>query len=567
MMKRLFYQIFIVKHGRVELFFILSILTSFAFYPSRFAGALFAFALPFGFIRRKRGVLIGLIVLCLYLFASNALLITGEKSSDKDKRLYTTTSGTLVTAQALSAGDIVIGGYEKQKYSGEAEGRYARGYFVSDVELYSIHLPFIGGILENRQELSDKLFAVTGGALRLTQGIVLGDKQYLEDDVIDKFQLTGLGHLLAISGLHVGLYTMVVYLIFGFLPYKLRLIPAGLVLLLLIPFTGFKIPVLRAGLIGFAIITAKFFDYTSDVRKLLLFFAGLFILISPSMLASPSFLLSFSAVYGLLHLDQLKYPKFMAPVAVGLVATLFIIPAGTATFGTFNISSVVTTIFLIPVLSAQVICFLIYLIFPSMSLAPMILLEKIHLWMIDIFAGAFAPFFTLYKAHIGWALAMAFFLFLCTRLRLMWLALVLLAVPYIPSDVEMGGYFPNLGRSKGFVVVDDRVHVFYKGHHGDFVYGFLPYLAEIGVKRADTGTIDIYGGENIFIPVGEVSEDYGWVCVNSLDESCKAVYHTRSNTYGCDEDRVHILYKNRCADENTYLLYETGDLKIDNPSK
>jgi competence protein ComEC len=202
-----------------------------------------------------------------------------------------------------------------------------------------------------------------------------------------------------------------------------------------------------------------------------------------------------------------------------------------------------------------------------MSLAPMILLEKIHLWMIDIFAGAFAPFFTLYKAHIGWALAMAFFLFLCTRLRLMWLALVLLAVPYIPSDVEMGGYFPNLGRSKGFVVVDDRVHVFYKGHHGDFVYGFLPYLAEIGVKRADTGTIDIYGGENIFIPVGEVSEDYGWVCVNSLDESCKAVYHTRSNTYGCDEDRVHILYKNRCADENTYLLYETGDLKIDNPSE
>jgi len=566
-MKRLLYQLFIMKHGKVELFFILSVLTSFAFYPSRFAGGLFAFVLPFAFIRRKRGILIGIIIFMLYLFASNALLITGEKLSGGDKHLYTTTSGTLVTEQALSVGDIVVGGYKKQKYSGEAEGRYSRGYFVAEGEMYSLHMPFVGGILENRQKMSDKLFAVTGGALRLTQGIVLGDKQYLENDVKDKFQLTGLGHLLAISGLHVGLYTMVVYLIFGFLPYKLRLIPAGLVLLLLIPFTGFKIPVLRAGLIGFAIITAKFFDYTSDVRKLLLFFAGLFILISPSMLASPSFLLSFSAVYGLLHLDQLKYPKFMTPVAVGLVATLFIIPAGTATFGTFNISSVLTTIVLIPVLSAQVICFLIYLIIPSLSLAPMVLLEKIHLWLIDIFAGAFGPFFTLYKAHIGWALAMALFLFLCTRLRLMWLALVLLAVPYMPSDVERGGYFPNLGRSKGFVVKDDKVHVFYKGHHGDFVYGFLPYLAEIGIKSADVGTINIYGGENIFMPIKEVSEDYGWVCVNSLDERCKAVYHTRSNTYSCDDDRVHILYKNRCADENTYLLYETGDLKIDNPSK
>ena len=246
-MKRLLYQLFIIKHGKVELFFILSVLTSFAFYPSRFAGGLFAFALPFAFIRRKRGILIGIIVFMLYLFASNALLITGEKLSDGDKHLYTTTSGTLVTEQALSVGDIVVGGYKKQKYSGEAEGRYSRGYFVAEGEMYSLHMPFVGGILENRQKMSDNLFAVTGGALRLTQGIVLGDKQYLENDVKDKFQLTGLGHLLAISGLHVGLYTMVVYLIFGFLPYKLRLIPAGLVLLLLIPFTGFKIPVSACG--------------------------------------------------------------------------------------------------------------------------------------------------------------------------------------------------------------------------------------------------------------------------------------------------------------------------------
>lgn len=565
--KRLFYQLFIIKHGRVELFFIMSVLTSFLLYPNPYAGALCAFLLPMVFIKKKTGALIALFILILHLFTSNALLITGEKSSDNSKHLYSTTSGTLVTEQELSIGDIVIGGYEKQIYSGEESGRFARGYFIGDEVSFRLHTPFIGWILEKRQLMSDTLFARTGGELRLTQGIVLGDKQYLTNDTINKFQLTGLGHLLAISGLHVGLYTMVVYFLFGFMPRKLRLIPAGLILLLLIPFTGFKVPVLRAGLIGFSIVTAKFLDYSADVRKLLLFFAGVFILISPSMVVSPSFLLSFSAVYGLLHLDQLKYPKVLAPVAVGLVATVFIIPAGTATFGTFNVSSVVTTPVLIPLLSIQVICFLVYLVIPSLSVAPLILLENIHLGLIDFFANWFGGFFTLYKAEIGWALAMALFLFICIRLRIMWFALLLLVVPYIPVKTAEGGYFPNMGRSKGFVVVDENVHVFYKGHHGDFVYRFLPYLAEIGVKSADKGTIDIYGEDNIFIPVREHSADYGWVCVNILDESCKAVYHTRSDTYGCDDDMVHILYKNRCSDGKTYLLYKTGDLKIDNPSK
>jgi len=566
-MKKLLYQLFVARHGRVELFFLLSAMLSFAFYPSHFAGALSAFILPIIFIRKPIGFLIAAAVLTLFIVTSNSLLVTGQKVSDGSKNLYSTTSGTLVTEQNLSAGDVVFGDYHKQNYAGEGDGRFARGYFVTDEDLRVFSIPVINMILNKRQELSESMFDKTGGSLRLTQGLMLGDKQYLIDSVKDKYQLTGLGHLLAISGLHVGLYTMVLYILLGFMPYKLRLIPAGLLLLLLIPFTGFKIPVLRAGLLGFCIVTAKFLDYSTDIRKLLLFFAGIFILISPSMIVSPSFLLSFSAVYGLLHLEQIKHPKVLAPVMVGLVATVFIIPASSATFGSINVSSVLSTTALIPVLSAQVICFLLYLVVPSISLAPLILLEKLHLGLVTVFADVFGTFFTLYKAEIGWAMVMMFFLYICLRLRLLWFTFVLLLIPYIPSVVEEGGYFPNMGRSKGFVVVDEKVHIFYKGHHSDFLYRFLPYLGSIGVKAADTGTIDIYGSENIFIPIEKRSEDYGWVCVNSVEETCKAVYHTRSGTYDCGGDRVHILYKNGCTDEKTYLLSKTGDLKIDNPSK
>lgn len=560
-MKKLYYKLFVAEIGKTEKFFLVCVLSAFAFHPNHFAGAAAAFCAPLFFIRKKSGVVIAALVLALNLFAANCLLVTGVKE-EGSKNLYTTTGGTLVTAQKLLPGDIVTGGFEMRTYAG-AVGRFAGGYFMANSDGAVFHLPLVGALLEYRQHISDRLFSSTGGRLRLTQAIVLGDKNYLQDDVTDKYYLTGLGHLLAVSGLHIGLYGMVCFFLFSFLPGKFRLVPAVVMFVILIPFTGFKIPVMRAGLIGISYGTAKFFDYGTDFKKLLLFFAGLFMLVSPSMIADPSFLLSFSAVYGLMHLNQLRLKEWMLPFAVGLVSTAFIIPAVSAAFGSFNISSALSTPFLIPVLSFQVIAFLVYLAAPSISLAPLILLEKIHLWLVGFFADHLGFMFTLYKTEIFWSLMMVLFLYVCVRLRIVWMTFCLLIIPYLPSNLPAGGYFPNMGASKGFVVKDEKTHIFYKGSHGDFLYRFIPYLAELGVKRADTGSINIYGSENIFIPIEEPSGGYGWTCVNGVDESCKAVYHTRSDTYACDDAMVHILYKNKCRTDKTYLLSETGDLILE----
>jgi len=565
-MKRLIYQIFVLGVGKVEFFFLACVCSAFVLYPNDFLGIVFAFAIPIYFLRKKSGILIAVTILTLHLFASNCLLITGIKSDD-GKYVYTTTGGTLVTHQKLSPGDMIINQLEKSVYSGEDSGRFARGYYVAEDDLHSLSIPFVSSILNYRQALSDKMFQSSGGMLRLTQGIVLGDKKYLQDDITDKYFLTGLGHLLAISGLHVGLYGMVCFFLLAFLPYKLRLIITSIMLLMLIPFTGFKVPVLRAGLIGVSVAVAKVFDHDTDFKKLLLFFAGVFILISPSMIADPSFLLSFSAVYGLLHMDRIRVHRFFTPFLVGLMATAFIIPAASFAFGSFNISSVLSTPLLIPILSLQVVTFVIYLFAPSVSLEPLILLEKIHLFAVDVFASKLGFLFTLYKTELLWAVLMAVFLILCLRLRVVWMCFALLMVPYIPTSVAKGAYIPNMGAAKGFVVVDEKVHIFYKGDHGGFLYRFLPYLAELGVKSADIGSIRIYGSENIFVPIKYESDDYGWICVNRVDENCKAIYHTRSDSYKCDDDRVHILYKNKCSTEKTYILNDTGDIKIADTSE
>lgn len=566
-MKRLIYQIFMLGVGKVEIFFFASICSAFVFYPSNFAGAVCAFALPFIFIRKKSGFFTAVLILCLYLFASNCLLVTDVRSFDRNMYNYATTGGTLISPQQLKPGDIVAFGFRDRIYSSEEPGRFARGYNIAEKDGYVLSVPGIAGILSLRNSLSESLFSGSGGELRLTQAVVLGDKKYLETNTTDKFYQTGLGHLLAVSGLHVGLYALVCYFLFGFLPYRLRLIPAGLMLLILIPFTGFKIPVLRAGLIGFSIVAAKFFDYRTDLKKILLFFAGIFMLVSPAMVADPSFLLSFSAVYGLLSMHQIKVPKYLEPFLVGLVATVFIIPAASVSFGTFNASSIFSTPVLIPVLSLQLIVFFIYTVFPSVSLAPLVLLEKLHLFLIDIFTGVFGFMFTLYSSTVFWALMTGVFLLLCVRLRILWMTFLLIALPYVPAGTGEGWYFPNMGRSKGFVVQADKTYIFYKGHHSDFLYSFMPYLAEIGIEKADTGTIDIYGTDNIFIPIKEPGENYGGICVNRNGDECAAVYHTRSDSYKCDDEKIHILYKNRCETEKTYLLSGKGDLKIEYKSE
>lgn len=567
MLKGKLYKIFINSEHQVEIFMITCVLSSFIFYPNRFAVLASSFIIPLIFIRKKRGLFIASMILLLTFVSQNGLMVIELKSAEKDKFVYRTTKGTLISPQEFKNGEVVIGSFRKQHYAGGETGRFARGYYFLERVKVSFVIPPAEKLLDLRSELSEKMFADSAGRLSLTQALTVGDRSFLSNEMRNDFIYTGLGHMLAVSGLHVGLYAGMIFFAFSLLPMKFRLIPIIASLIILIPLTGFKIPVLRAGLLGIAISTAKFIDYETDLRKLLLFFCGIFILISPPMVSDPSFLLSFSAVYGLVHMRYIKSPSWAIPIMVGLVATAFITPATSVIFGTFNISSVISTIFVVPILSMQIVTFIIYLIFPKISIEPMVMLENIHLKLVSIFADNTEAFFTMFRADIWILLFMIIYLLFCLRYKSLTATFLLLFIPYLPSTPQKGWYFPNMGKSKGFVVVSDKTYIFYKGDSFGFAYKFVPYLSSIGISEADEGTITIYGGENRFIKIKNVSENYGGICVNRVDENCDAVYHTRSHSYKCDDELTHIIYKNRCKTEKTYILNESGDLYIEHKSE
>lgn len=167
----------------------------------------------------------------------------------------------------------------------------------------------------------------------LLKALLFGDRSELEPEVVEPFTRTGTRHLLALSGLHVGLCAWLVAgpvsLLLAALLARLRCpVPAGilraLLLLVWIPFAGGGPPVVRA---AFALALASIAPHlrrgadgqgergrSVDALSLWSFALLVETLADPSSLASPSVQLSYSATFGLI--------VGTAPVRAALVRSL-----------------------------------------------------------------------------------------------------------------------------------------------------------------------------------------------------------------------------------------------------
>ena len=144
------------------------------------------------------------------------------------------------------------------------------------------------------------------------KAVLLGDKSQLEDRIKSAFQQLGLAHILAISGMHFGLFYVLFHLLSLFLPFKLRM---GSRLLLSISYavlSGLSISVVRA------LIFILLYELGIALRRpinrwqLLLSTALICVMIRPYWIYNIGFQLSFTAVLGIFvalsFLDQLERP-------------------------------------------------------------------------------------------------------------------------------------------------------------------------------------------------------------------------------------------------------------------
>ena len=157
-----------------------------------------------------------------------------------------------------------------------------------------------------RSHFSAIFHACTGDSAPIFDAIVLGDKSGLDEEIKLRFQLSGIIHILAISGLHIsilgiGLYSLLKRLGAGIACAGLISLPIMLVYGMM---TGSGISTLRA--VGMFVIAvgARLLGRIYDLPTALAVMAILILVESPAYLYSASFLLSFGAVAGIVTVGQ-----------------------------------------------------------------------------------------------------------------------------------------------------------------------------------------------------------------------------------------------------------------------
>lgn len=197
-------------------------------------------------------------------------------------------------------------------------------------EGYSRYLEFlyqIRSVIKNGiQNITDENTAAIFSAM------LLGDKSDMDRGVKTQFQMLGIAHILAISGLHLSILGMGLYHLLQKAGAGCRL-GGAISVIFLISYgilTGGSVATIRA-LIMFILMTgARFVGRTYDLLSALSLAGILILMDSPGYLYDSSFLLSFGAILGIgVILPLMKEEKKGGSMKDGLLSGLAVWMAGT----------------------------------------------------------------------------------------------------------------------------------------------------------------------------------------------------------------------------------------------
>ncbi len=194
----------------------------------------------------------------------------------------------------------------------------------------------------------------------LLESVLLGKRSMLPEEVIKWFQDTGTIHILAISGLHVGLIGLIFFFIFRKLlrlPQRTSSILTLLVLIIFAIMTGATPSVIRATIMAGTIIIGMIIERDTDIYNNLALAALIILLQNPLTLFDVGFQLSFGAVFSLVYFTSFIepklwfLPKYLAKlVSVSIAVQIGISPILIFYFNKLSLVTILANIIVIPLL-------------------------------------------------------------------------------------------------------------------------------------------------------------------------------------------------------------------------
>lgn len=298
------------------------------------------------------------------------LICRSEKIPIENVRVF------LKTEEELPAGTAVcISGKLEQVEAPRNPGEFdSRQYYACQHIYYFMKNGIIkrksraySGYQQFLLELKDRIHTVlklsAGRDAPVFEAMLLGEKSELDQDLKLRYQMAGMVHILAISGLHISILGMGLFSLLKRI--GLGNAGAGLVSLCVMlqygMLTGGSVSAMRAVCMFVLNVGARVLGRTYDLMTALALSAIFLLLDSPAYLYSSSFLLSFGAVVGLgavsPHLIRITGAKGKAGKA--LISSLSVqaatLPVMLVFFGEVSVIGILLNLFVLPTVGGVLI--------------------------------------------------------------------------------------------------------------------------------------------------------------------------------------------------------------------
>ena len=234
-----------------------------------------------------------------------------------------------------------------------------------DVKIFDKNYHLFKSLVFNLRKILDSKINLihneqTAGLLR---GLLLADRSGIDYKAKEEFVNSGVIHVLAVSGLHVGFIVIIFITAFGRFNILLRSILTIISLIVFLLITQIPPSAFRAVTMAVVIILSYLLNRSTNIFNSLAIAAFIVLVVNPEDLFNPGFQLSFSAVLSiaviypiikkLLHAAAIKSKvvnSILLFIGVTLSAQIGTLPFTLIYFGKLSLVSLIANLFVIPLI-------------------------------------------------------------------------------------------------------------------------------------------------------------------------------------------------------------------------
>lgn len=257
---------------------------------------------------------------------------------------------------------------------------------VSDISFTNREKEFFTDLIFQVRKFIDGRFSQLHSkeTAALLRGLLLADRGEIDYEIKTQFINSGVIHVLAVSGLHVGFIALIFYFLFGRFNLILRsaLTICGLLIFMFI--TGVPPSVFRATVMAIVIIVGYTTNRSTNLFNSLAIAALVLLLINPNDIYLPGFQLSFSAVLAIgaiypliekwikkFQIENKLFKYIILFMGISFSAQIGTLPFTLIYFGKISVIALFTNLLVIPaigvIIGIAIFTLLVSLIFPFIA--------------------------------------------------------------------------------------------------------------------------------------------------------------------------------------------------------